>query len=98
QSETHEVDLSEEWASLSQQLEDAIHDAPAPAAEAPAVESDDAVVADFPVQPPAPIESLEPLEAAPPMPAEPIQEEHPAFDLELEAPAPARKEDAGVSA
>jgi pilus assembly protein FimV len=98
QSETHEVDLSEEWASLSQQLEDAMHDAPAPAAKAPAVESDGAVVADFPVQPPAPIESLEPIEAAPPMSAEPIQEGHPAFDLELEAPAPARKEDAGVSA
>jgi len=103
QSETHEVDLSEEWASLSQQLEDAMHAEPEPTADAPAIEAlavepDDAVVADSPIPPPAPIESPEPVEAATPIPAEPVHAEHPAFDLELEAPAPAGKGDVSVSA
>ncbi len=51
QAETHEVDLSDEWASLSQQLEGATATTPEPADEAPAAE--------FPQLPPEQPEALE---------------------------------------
>ncbi|MGO9639691.1 MAG: tetratricopeptide repeat protein [Candidatus Acidiferrales bacterium] len=87
QAAAHEVDLSEEWASLSQQLEEAAESPSEPAAEA-------APVAETPTQQAEP----QPIEAAPPVPAEPTREEYPAFDLELEAPGPAKEGDAAVSA
>jgi tetratricopeptide (TPR) repeat protein len=87
QAETHEVDLSEEWASLSQQLEEAAQSPSEPVAEL-------TPVAETPTQQAEP----QPIEPAPPVPAEPSAEEYPAFDLELEAPAPANEADTAVSA
>ena len=105
QSETHEVDLSEEWASLSQELENAAHASPETAGEEPTVEAEtpsaaenENVPAEFSVQPPAPQEEPEQIEVAPSIPAEPSPKKQPAFDLELEAPAPAQRSDARVSA
>ena len=72
----HEVDLSDEWAALSQQLGD-----PAEAASEAA--------ADFPVE--TPIEAAPPVPVvAPEEAAKEVHAEMPAFDLEIQAPEPTR--------
>lgn len=71
----HEVDLSDEWAALSEQLDSAtqeVAEAPVEAAPAP------------PSKPASPAPSAAPIE-----PEEKIPEEAPAFDLEPQPPAPA---------
>ena len=77
ESVVHEVDLSDEWAALSQQLETAMHEEPPSAIPQVAPPRKDAHV-------PAPV--LTPAEP-PPRQAEPAAEA-PAFDLELQSAAP----------
>ncbi len=99
QAAIHEVDLSEEWASLSEQLDEAMNAQPETPPPAPAAEAPGTVAPDTSEQQPSRQEASQQPEAAPALPDEPVQEEYPAFDLELEPPAsPARKGDAGVSA
>jgi len=75
ESVVHEVDLSDEWAALSEQLDAASQEvAEAPVEAAPAAPPKPA--------PPAPV-------AVPDEPEEEIPEEAPAFDLELQPPTPA---------
>lgn len=99
QTAIHEVDLSEEWESLSQQLEEGTNAQAETALPAPTAQTTGAVAHDTSAQQPPRHEDSQQSEAAPPLPAEPIQETYPAFDLELEPPArSARQGDAGVSA
>jgi tetratricopeptide (TPR) repeat protein len=71
----HEVDLSDEWAALSEQLDAETQEAAeAPVEAAPAAPKKPA--------PPLPV-------AAPPKPAEDVPEEEPAFEVEQQHPAPA---------
>jgi tetratricopeptide (TPR) repeat protein len=77
ESVVHEVDLSDEWAALSEQLETAMHEEPPSAIPQVAPPRKDAHV-------PAPV--LTPVEPAP-MRAE-APNEAPAFDLELQPAAP----------
>jgi tetratricopeptide (TPR) repeat protein len=75
ESVVHEVDLSDEWAALSEQLDAASQEvAEAPVEAAPAAPPKPA--------PPAPV-------AVPDEPEEEMAEEAPAFDLELQPPTPA---------
>ncbi len=77
ESAVHEVDLSDEWAALSQQLETAMQEEPAPAVQVAAPPQEKA-----PVSAPVPI---------PPEPAQKQPEavaEAPAFDLEPQIAAP----------
>ncbi|HXR10265.1 MAG TPA: hypothetical protein VN792_05780, partial [Candidatus Acidoferrales bacterium] len=77
ESAVHEVDLSDEWAALSQQLETAMQEEPAPAAQEAA-----------PPQKSAPVSAPVPI---PPEPAQRQPEavaEAPAFDLEPQIAAP----------
>jgi tetratricopeptide (TPR) repeat protein len=77
ESVVHEVDLSDEWAALSEQLETAMHEEPPSAIPQAAAPRQDTHV-------PAPV--LTPAEP-PPMHAE-AATEPPAFDLELQPAAP----------
>jgi tetratricopeptide (TPR) repeat protein len=77
ESVVHEVDLSDEWAALSQQLETAMKD------ETPAVVQE-APPAQHGVQIPAPMM----IPAEPPQLQAEAAEEMPAFDLELQSVAP----------
>jgi tetratricopeptide (TPR) repeat protein len=76
-SAVHEVDLSDEWAALSQQLETAMHEAP-PAAVPEAAPPAAALPVSAPVLTPV---------APPQMQPEPVAEA-PAFDLELQPAVP----------
>ena len=82
ESVVHEVDLSDEWAALSEQLDTAMHEEPAPPVQEPA--------------PPRKSAKVPPPAAPPAQPAQvqakaPV--ETPAFDLELQAPAPVEEEE-----
>ncbi|MBZ5697530.1 MAG: tetratricopeptide repeat protein [Acidobacteriia bacterium] len=69
ESNVHEVDLSDEWAALSQELEKAVEDA----AEASAEASDDSAAATQPAQPEATVFALEaPAFDLEPQPAAPV--------------------------
>jgi tetratricopeptide (TPR) repeat protein len=81
-SAVHEVDLSDEWAALSQQLETAMHEAPPAAVPEPAPPRPAAPPVSAPVLTPA----VTPV-APPQMQAEPVAET-PAFDLELQPAMP----------
>lgn len=87
ESAVHEVDLSEEWAALSQQLDDAMHEAPpvpAPRQAEPAHEP-------LPVQPEASTDAPETLPAKEPPPVEGeeiLEDEEAAPELAQPEPAP----------
>ena len=97
ESAVHEVDLSDEWAALSQQLETAMHEEPAASAEPVQAAPPP------PPPPPAPVQAAPPPRQAPPPPTPPVQvpapvvmqpepvhvqahasAEAPAYDLELQ--------------
>jgi tetratricopeptide (TPR) repeat protein len=88
ESAVHEVDLSDEWAALSEQLENAMQEEPATPASQP--------VAPPPAAPP-PAPVLVPAEAAQAQ-LEAEAAEAPAFDLELQPAAPVAVAESHVSA
>ena len=87
ESVVHEVDLSDEWAALSEQLETAMHEEPAPTVHEAAPPRKGVQVTPPVVTPPAPVQ----MQAKAPV-------EAPAFDLELQSAAPVEDEESETEA